>query len=538
MGEQALLVTLGHGLSPATNSRVHLLAARLRGRDIHGVIDLTPAYAALLCRFDGSELVERQLREAIEAELEQRAGAPDSTKRKIELPVSYGGEHGPDLAELAAEHNLTQEEVITLHTGAKYHVYFLGFMPGFAYLGGLPERLAAPRLATPRLRVPAGSVGIAGLQTGVYPLASPGGWRIIGRTPVQMWDAGRESPSLLLPGDEVRFRSTQWEPAPETILGINPAPEGAPAFEVLMPGVLTTLQDLGRPGYAALGLSAGGAMDPKCAARLNRLLGNPPDAAVLEVTWSGPSLRARNTTAIALGGADLGCTVDGRPVPVGVSWLVRAGTDVQFTRQAGHWSGARAYLAVLGGFAAPRVLGSRSTYLPAAFGGHEGRALRAGDLLRAQAALRTPGEAAGKRDGNVVFKGGDDSVTLRVMRYEGEQSPGETAFRGFVQSEFTVTTQSNRMGTRLAPVGRPNAACRQPELLSFGVVRGAVQLPPDGCPVVLNADHQTTGGYPLLGVTARADWPLLSSLMPGQRIRFEEISIERARLLLEREMSL
>ena len=126
----------------------------------------------------------------------------------IEIPVQYGGDAGPDLADVAALAELSTSDVVDLHRGAEYRVFFLGFAPGFAYLGPLPEPIATPRLATPRERVPAGSVGIAGAQTAVYPFAMPGGWRIIGRTDAPMWDLTRDSPSLLRPGDRVRFVPT------------------------------------------------------------------------------------------------------------------------------------------------------------------------------------------------------------------------------------------------------------------------------------------------------------------------------------------
>ncbi len=202
-GDRSLLVSFGAEISPATHQRVLRLFRRLTG--MRGVVNLHPAYASVLVDFDplrtGAAEMERVLREAAEA----TGAAPLPEARTVEVPVRYGGEDGPDLDEVARLAGLTAEEVVALHCGAEYLVYFLGFSPGFPYLGGMPEALATPRLATPRRRVPAGSVAIGGRQTGIYPVASPGGWRIIGRTPLELFRADRERPALLAMGDRVRF---------------------------------------------------------------------------------------------------------------------------------------------------------------------------------------------------------------------------------------------------------------------------------------------------------------------------------------------
>jgi KipI family sensor histidine kinase inhibitor len=211
LGDRALLVVLGKGIDPDVNGQVHKLAALLRKRGLPGVHDLVPAYATVAVHYDpaawsGGKVPpnERLGREIIR--LWKSAGtAALPAPRQVEIPVCYGGEFGPDLAEVARLCALSEEEVIARHGAASYRVYMIGFSPGFAYLGGLDAAIAAPRRATPRTLVPAGSVGIAGLQTGIYPLATPGGWQIIGQTPKRLFLPEREAPCLLSPGDTLRF---------------------------------------------------------------------------------------------------------------------------------------------------------------------------------------------------------------------------------------------------------------------------------------------------------------------------------------------
>ena len=207
LGDCALQITLGARLGDATNAKVHALARRIRAAALPGLRDLVPAYTTLTVHYDAQTWTQDALCRALTALLaaqDDAAGAP-APAREVCIPVCYGGEYGPDLMAVAAHAGLPTEAVIKRHTGALYRVYFLGFTPGFAYLGGLDPRLAMARKATPRGRVAAGSVGIAGAQTGVYPQATPGGWQIIGRTPLTLFDPGRSPPCLLAPDDRVRF---------------------------------------------------------------------------------------------------------------------------------------------------------------------------------------------------------------------------------------------------------------------------------------------------------------------------------------------
>lgn len=201
-----LRLELGNDASAATHHRVRRAYERLRRVGIPALRDLTPAYATILLTFELAELDAERAEGEVRAALAHDDDATiESPTRLVEIPTCYEGDFAPDLADVASMHALAPADVIARHAGAEYTVHFLGFSPGFAYLGGLPTDLATPRLDRPRLRVPAGSVGIAGAQTGIYPHATPGGWRLIGRTPIAMFDGTRDPPALLAMGDRVRF---------------------------------------------------------------------------------------------------------------------------------------------------------------------------------------------------------------------------------------------------------------------------------------------------------------------------------------------
>ena len=206
LGDAALTVEFGTVISREISARVVAAARAVQAAEIRGVHDIVPAFRSLTIHFDPLVLGQAQLAEAIgllALSDEREAG----TGRVVDMPVVYGGEAGPDLDAVAQEAGRTAAEVADLHMSGEYHVYMLGFLPGFAYLGDLPPSLRLPRLASPRMRVPAGSVAIADQMTAVYPVQSPGGWRLIGRTPLCLFDHAVSPPALLAPGDRVRFRA-------------------------------------------------------------------------------------------------------------------------------------------------------------------------------------------------------------------------------------------------------------------------------------------------------------------------------------------
>lgn len=204
--DQNLLVYFSDRITPEANRQVMKLLRLLQSEPVAAVRNLHPAYTSLLIEFDALALRHDELEIILRGYLDRLEDVRLPEPRQIEIPVCYGGEFGPDLTGVAALHGITAEQVIELHAAASYVVYFLGFAPGFAYLEGLPESLSAPRLPAPRRKVAPGSVGIANNQTAVYPFATPGGWRLIGRTPLAMFRPDRTGMSLLSIGDRVRFR--------------------------------------------------------------------------------------------------------------------------------------------------------------------------------------------------------------------------------------------------------------------------------------------------------------------------------------------
>jgi inhibitor of KinA len=205
--DSSLLIVFGSTISPELHARVIGLFHALRMLQDPRILNLHPGYASLLIDFDPLQITYPELAAVAEKSAIEAGPETESQRNVVSVPVCYDTEFGPDLVDLANYARLSPEEVVRLHTSATYLVYFLGFSPGFAYMGGLSEKLHMPRLATPRTRVVAGTVGIAGSQTGVYPVDSAGGWRLIGRTPWRMFDPNADPPTRLQPGDEVQFSS-------------------------------------------------------------------------------------------------------------------------------------------------------------------------------------------------------------------------------------------------------------------------------------------------------------------------------------------
>nr|WP_232698789.1 5-oxoprolinase subunit PxpB [Brevibacillus daliensis] len=222
LGDSALLVQFSQEMDEWAHSQVQALASHLENRSFTGFIEYVPAFTSLTLFYDPYLVYKEHVREPnispyewvttyVQNLLSNLEAEKREEPRMIEIPVCYGGEFGPDLGEVATHNGLTEEEVIQIHTSSTYNVYMIGFVPGFPYMGGMSQRIATPRRSSPRLAIPAGTVGIGGLQTGIYPLDSPGGWRLIGRTPVSLFLPDRFPPSLLAAGDQVRFRAISME---------------------------------------------------------------------------------------------------------------------------------------------------------------------------------------------------------------------------------------------------------------------------------------------------------------------------------------
>jgi biotin-dependent carboxylase-like uncharacterized protein len=279
-------------------------------------------------------------------------------------------------------------------------------------------------------------------------------------------------------------------------------------IEVVRPGPLTTVQDLGRPGHAHLGVPCSGAADRRSLCLANRLVGNPEGAACLELTFGGAALRFHGPAWVAATGAPAPLCVDGRPAGLNAPCHVRAGALVEFGVPA---EGVRTYLAVRGGLAVEPVLGSRATDLLSGLGPAP---LECGDRLPVARSQDGPPMVVDQAP--VPPLAPEPLLRVRPGPRDDWFAPG--ALDTLTTGTYEVTADSNRVGVRLA--GRPLERARDGELPSEGMVTGAVQVPPNGLPIIFLADHPTTGGYPVIGVLAEADIPVAAQLRPGQRVRF------------------
>ena len=312
------------------------------------------------------------------------------------------------------------------------------------------------------------------------------------------------------------------------------------SIRVIRPGLLTTIQDLGRYGLQQFGVIVSGAMDPLALRISNLLVGNEQNEAVLEVTLSGPGLLFEHEALIAITGADLSAVIDSHAVPLWRPIWVRQGSLLEFGSPV---RGCRAYLSVAGGFDVPLVMHSRSTYLRAGLGGFDGRSLQAGDVLNLRSASpfvsqqikrmsesgsEYPLIAPGWFGGSDLAEYADDP-TIRVISGGQYDWFNEESREAFVSEPFRITKQSDRMGYRLAG---PTMRFIQPrDLISEAVTVGTVQVPPEGQPIILMADRPTTGGYAKIAPVATVDIPVLAQLKPGARIRFRTVSVEEAQEL-------
>lgn len=506
VGDRALLVEC--------TGLVEVLAvhAGLRTEPVPGQTDLLAAASTVLVVLDHPESME-----AAAAALTQREVVPGARRpgREVVVETVYDG---ADLDDVAALTGMSPEGVVAAHTGQSWTAAFGGFAPGFVYLAGEDRRLDAPRLDTPRTAVPAGSVAVGGPFSAVYPRRSPGGWRLIGRTAMVLWDLDREPPALVRPGDAVRFSAVRdvavlTGPTPTAHVEVARTPPDAqrPALVVVSPGPQSLVQDLGRPGLLDLGVSESGALDRGAARRANRLVGNPRGAAVVEVLLGGLRVRAVTDLVVAVTGAEGPVTRETHSGPVAVD------RDVPFRLAAGEElavgtpvHGARSYLAVRGGIDVPAVLGSRSTDLLSGLGPAplvQGRTLRVG---------APPGESVADRP--VVPASGTGPVTVDVVPGPRADWFTADAVATLCDQVWSVGEDSNRVGLRLE--GTPLKRATSAELPSEGVVAGSVQVPSSGLPVVLLADHPVSGGYPVVGVVRDAHLDRLAQLRPGDGLRF------------------
>ncbi|MCC4248649.1 5-oxoprolinase/urea amidolyase family protein [Microbacterium testaceum] len=512
MGERALLAEVDD------LPDVLALHAALAAAPPDGIDDLVPAARTVLIAFDPSRITSASVRAWVRSagDAPPEAASPGPL---VEIAVRYDG---ADLDETAAMLGIRTAELVARHAAAEWNVAFTGFAPGFAYLVSEDWPWDVPRLSRPRTRVPAGSVGLAGGFTGAYPRETPGGWRLIGTTDAPLFTPDAADPVLLAPGARVRFvphrtevRTAASEPAgpvaPAPAGSSAPSPPGdepaSPALRVLDAGPLATVQDLGRPGRAGLGVARSGVLDRAALRAANRLVGNAETAAGIEIVLGGFRARAERDTWVAVAGALADIRVDGHAVDAYAPLLVPAGSELSIGVAI---AGARLVLAVRGGVAGAAALGSRATDVLASLGP---AALVAGDAV-------VVGEAPAPIPVVDAFPWSVPGPVVEVGLAPGPRADwfAPAALRTLRDATWTVSGDADRVGIRLD--GPALDRVRHDELPSEGMRPGALQVPPHGRPVVLLADGPVTGGYPVIAVVTDATLDRLAQVRPGDRVRF------------------
>lgn len=508
------------------------LLQSLQTEPVAGVEELIPAARTILVYFNPALTQLPQLIDAIGGR--SVSAQVERSSHRVQIPVHYDGE---DLREVADILGVAPADVVRMHTGGEYSVAFTGFAPGFAYLSGGDARLDVPRRKTPRTRIPAGAVGLAGTFSGVYPQASPGGWQIIGTTPVQMWDLERVAPSLLRPGYRVQFVDVATL-SPEALAALMGACAGervaaaagtgdaaGAAFRVEAPGLQTLFQDGGRLGHAGQGVGASGAMDRGALRAANRVVGNVAqglglDTACLEVAYGGLTLEALQPAVVAVSGADAlleVLTAQGRRYAVNTyaPLALDAGDRlIVNTPQAG----SRNYVAVRGGWRVAPVLGSASTDTLARVGP---AALAAGDALQVGSAAGLPPVALAEQAAFAMPRA-DEEICLDVVLGPRTDWFDQQSLELLCSQAWAVTPQSNRVGIRLqGDVALTRAQAK--ELPSEGTARGAIQVPASGQPVLFLADHPLTGGYPVIASVASYHLDLAGQIPVNARVKFRVV---------------
>jgi KipI family sensor histidine kinase inhibitor len=513
--------------------RASVLASTVEEVRWDGVTDVVVGLASLAVMVDPVVCDPAELIEPLQALIDEtNSYKPVSLVTTHETLIEAVFD-GPDLAHVAALTALSIEEVVHRFISSPFTVAMIGFAPGFAYLEGLDETLSqVPRRDSPRTSLPAGSLALAGGFAALYPLSSPGGWQIIGRSAVSIFNPRQAPYSLLKAGDRVRFVARASSGPPDDESGPpSIRPEGSNVnscdMVIVEPGVLTTVQDAGRRGVAAIGVPKAGPADASSHELANALVGNPPNAPALEITASGPTIEFAVSTHIAVVGPSVPVTLDGRDVPSNRVVPVEAGQRLAVGRVH---SGLRCYLAVSGGIEADRMMGSTATDALTGLG--PGR-LATGDVL-------SIGPNEGVLRDHLVTEVttthiNDGVAVLRVVAGPHFEQFDATAMANLMAQVFTVSPSSDRVGLRLQNVASmevPPLPTRPIE--SQAMVDGAIQVPPDGRPVILGCDHGTSGGYPVVAVVIAADLALLGQLGAGDHLRLRVVDHATARVELAR----
>jgi KipI family sensor histidine kinase inhibitor len=539
-GDCSVLIKFGDQIKEETSKRINKFNKILKACNHKAIIDTIPSYCALLVNYRPDLINYKELVSLLRDLLLNLGEEIELDKDVIEIPVLYGKNKGIDIEAVAHHNELSIEDVIALHSEPEYLIYMLGFTPGFPYLGGMNKKIATPRLETPRVKIEAGSVGIAGEQTGIYPISSPGGWQLIGQTPIELFNINKKDPILLKVGQYIKFKSINQEEfdkikAQNEEYNLKQSNidddnyQGKKGLVVRNQGLLTTIQDMGRYQHQASGVPVSGAMDTYSLSLANILVDNDVDEAVLEATILGPTLEFTEDNIVAITGADLMPCVNGIDVSMNTAFLCHKGDVLSFK---GTSSGSRAYIAFAGGLNVPKVMGSKSTYIKAGIGGYKGRRLEKNDELSFENPKLSIGNLASRKI-NIIDQADNqiskEAIKLRVVMGPQEERFTEGGIKTFLNSTYTVSNEFDRMGCRLE--GEKIQHIKDGNIISDGIAFGAIQVPSHGTPIIMLADRQTVGGYAKIANVIFIDLPKIAQAKAGDKIIFEKISIEAAQSL-------
>lgn len=540
--EDSLQIQFEQKICPEVNSRISAFVKTFEyiAKDIAGVLEVLPTYCSVSIYFDEAicqiSLLKDLAQKALQKSEEEKTESTDSA-RTITIPVCYEDqEFAPDLEKVALHAKLSKEEVIKLHSSSDYLIYMMGFLPGFPYLGGMNSRLETPRLETPRTKIPAGSVAIGGAQTGLYPVESPGGWNIIGRTPLRLFDVKRKPFFLYEAGDKIRFLpitreefenfdESLWlaQVAGKSEASIETSDDAADSKEVyecgggikiLEPGLLTSIQDSGITGFLKYGIGQSGAMDQISFALANQICGNEKNTACLEATLAGPSIRFVTACDFAITGAVFeNATLDGMRIEMNKKISAKAGSLLSCGFSS---KGLRSYIAFSGGLLVPKVFRSSSTNLKSKIGGYMGRKLQADDQLAIGINKKNPLLVPDNKS-TEGFTENKDVLLLDCIKSSQFDFFQEKIVKKFTDSIYTVSAESDRMGIRFTG---PGLECGKTDIISDAIPFGAIQITSAGLPVVMAADRQTTGGYAKIACVKKSAMYRLAQALPGTKVRF------------------
>jgi KipI family sensor histidine kinase inhibitor len=527
LSENAITLEWGNKISVTIYEQIANLNRLLNENPFLGFVETVPAYTTLTIFYEPELILSVEtssitfVKSYVEKLLKVKSKEKEFTENYVTIPVCYDEEFGLDLQFISETSGISIKEIINLHQQKDYNIYMTGFLPGFSYMGKVDDKIAVARKDTPRTSIEEGAVGIAGNQTGIYPIASPGGWQIIGKTPYRLFDIQKKKPFLLKTGDTVRFYAISkdefYKIKKEKNNVVEKEIDNSDVI-VMKPGVFSTVQDIGRVGFRSFGVPLSGAMDLISHNLANALLGNKKSSSTIECTMGGLTVQFFKETNIAVTGAGVSF-LNGECINMHQAHFVKPNDilEVRFNNQ-----GLRTYVAVKGGFDYEVIMNSRSTSPKIAIG----RMLKKGMGLQFEKGNKNQSI---KKLNTIELPLFESHKSIRVIEGQEIDWVKEESVRQFYSRKFVISNRCDRMGYHLQ--GEPLLLKYSTELLSTAVTKGTIQLTPSGQMIVLMNDCQTTGGYPRIGQVAAVDLPFLAQLKPRESIDFKKISFGEAELL-------